>query len=329
MIVKEIKNPLNDDGATTVKLYTKLGTYEGLFRVFNKPEMFTWYKVQGNNNLPSPIVETTGQPSAKQIESLLKNGIMVKYFPDSKFPYYIDHVKASISFQLDRAYPIISLPDYSESNVKFDDKIDVIRKLKAEHQNNEKCQMMPYIRSDHKTMNFQKRLGSILNKGYNMLGIDIHGNNTKNLAFLKEVLNKWETDVWVHASNVPKKFDNVSKASYPHILSYYHIHSYANRIGTFYRGDGKSEDVEHFDSQSLGIIPYKDLSFTFGTSCNCKYHRDSKYYTDDRDEMFVKSRIHDMVDGQTELQRATISIKEQNFERYLKSKKCANTALFS
>jgi hypothetical protein len=45
--------------------------------------------------------------------------------------------------------------------------------------------------------------------------------------------------------------------------------------------------------------------------------------------MFIKSRIHDMVDGQTELRRATISIKEENFERYLKSKKCAKTALFS
>jgi len=329
MLINEIKNPLNDNGATTVKLYTKLGTYEGLFRAFNKAELTTWNNVHGDNNIPSPIVELTGQPSGKYVESLLKNGIMVKYYPNSTYPYYIDYVKADINFQLDKAFPIISLPDYNESNAKFTNKLDIIHNLKAEHENNEKCQLMPYIRSDLKKNKFEKRLGSILNRGYRMIGIDIHGSNTENLAYLKEVLNRWETDIWAHASNVPKKFDNISKASYSHILSYYFIHSYTIKIGRFYKGSGTADDIEHFDSQQLGIIPYKDLPFTFGKSCSCKFHRDSNYYTEDRDEMFVQSRIHDMVDGQTELQRSTIPMKEGNFERYLKLKKCAKTALFS
>lgn len=329
MLIEDIKNPFNDNGASTVKLKTKIGTFEGLFRTFNKSEISTWKNVHNDINLPSPIVELTSRPSANTVQSFLENGIIVKYYPDSKFPYYIDHAKADINFQLDNGWPIISLPDYNESNANFEEKLNIISNMKQEHENNENCHLMPYIRSDHNLKNFEKRLAAILNKGYKMIGIDIHGSNTKNLAYMKEILNRWNTDLWVHASNVPKKFDNVSRASYPHLLSYYFIHSYSIKIGRFYRGSVKADDVENFDSQQLGFIPYKDIPFTFGASCNCKFHRESKYYTDDPDKMFVKSRIHEMVDGQTELQRATISIKEENFERYLKSKKCANIALFS
>jgi hypothetical protein len=328
MFIKDIRNPYDDDGVTTVRLDTAVGTAEGLMRASTSSEIFTWRKVCKNLNLPSPLVELTSKPSGKLVQDLLEKGIIVKYYPDVFFPYYVDFVKATMNFQLDKAYPIISLPDFKESTTQFRDKLDVARKIKSEHPNKEKCELMPYIRTDYNKKHFEKRLAAILNRPFKMIGIDIHGYNTENLAYLKEVLSRWETDLWVHASNLPKKVDKFTKASFPHILTYYHIHSYALRKGRYYSTEN-AEDVEQFDSIQLGIIPWKDLPFTFGVNCRCPFHNHGEYFTDDINEMVNHAKIHDMVDGQDELQRATISIKEENFERYIRSKKCATAALFS
>jgi len=327
MFIKDIKNQYEDNGVTSIRFETIKGTIQGLFRAYIPTEIFAWKNFNNNVNLPSPIVELTGNPRGGLVQDFINKGIIVKYYPDIMTPYYVDHVKATLNFQLDKQFPIISLPDYNESTTEFRDKLDIASKVISNHKNKDNCQMMPYIRLDHEKKHFEKRLSAILNRNSKMLGIDIHGNNTTNLAYLKEVLKHCETDLWVHASNMPQKFDTISKASYPHILTYYRIHSYSLRKGKYYP-TLCSENTEHFDSLQLGIIPWKDLSFTFGADCGCPSHKLKPYLTDNVSDMYSRARIHNMHDGQTELQRAVISIKESNFDRYIKSKKCAKTAIF-
>ncbi|HVQ00395.1 MAG TPA: hypothetical protein VMT57_02660 [Candidatus Thermoplasmatota archaeon] len=328
MYIKEIKYQYEDNGVSSIKLETIKGTIQGLFRAYNLLEISTWSRVNKNLNLPSPIVELTGNPSDSLTLNLIKNGIIVKYFPDVIYPYYVDQMKAALKFQLDRQFPVMSLPDYGESITDFREKLDIAHKVIADHENRDACQLMPYIKSNHEIKNFEKRLSAILNRNYRMIGIDMHGNNTTNLAYLKEVLDKWETPIWTHSSGTPKKFDAVSRASFPHVLTFYHVHSYSLMKGHGYKIP-ISEDIEQFDSMQLGIIPWKELPFTFGIGCNCPSHRrGGTYLTDNAKEMFDKTRIHDMHEGQTELQRGNISIKESNFERYIKSKRCARMAIF-
>jgi len=327
MFVKEIKYQYEDNGVTSIKLETTFGKIQGLFRAFTPAEIFAWNQYNNNMKLPSPIVELSGDPRSSLIQKLINNGVIVKYYPDIMTPYYLDHVKATLNYQLDRQFPIISLPDYKESTTEFRNKLDIANKVISEHQNKDNCQMMPYIRLDHEKNQFENRLSAILNRNFKMLGIDVHGNNTINLSYLKEDLSKWETDIWVHGSNIPKKFDNLSKASYPHILTYYHVHTYALRKGRYYP-TLYSENIEHFDSLQLGVIPWKDLPFSFGVDCNCPAHRQKPYFTDNVNDMYTRARNHNMFDEQTELHRAIIPIKENTYERYIKSKRCAKMALF-
>jgi len=327
LFIKNIKYQFEDNGVTSIKFQTVKGTIQGLFRAYNPTEIFAWKEFNNNINLPSPLVELTGNPHSGLVKNFIDKGIIVKYYPDVMTPYYVDHVKATLNFQLDKQFPIISLPDYRESTTEFRDKLDVANKLISNHKNKDNCQMMPYIRLDHDKNHFEKRLSAILNRNFKMLGIDIHGNDTTNLAYLKEVLKHWETDLWIHASNMPQKFDAISKASYPHILTYYHVHSYSLRKGKYYP-NLCSENIEHFDSLQLGIIPWIELASTFGADCSCPSHKQKPYFTDIVKDMHSRARMHNMHDGQTELQRGVISIKESNYERYIKSKKCAKTAIF-
>ena len=91
----------------------------------------------------------------------------------------------------------------------------------------------------------------------------------------------------------------------------------------------KAGNTEHFDSQTLGIMPWVELPSTFGVDCICKYHsHGGHYYTDNVKHMLGRGRIHEMVNGQMELKRAETTIKEGIFFQYMKNKSCADTALF-
>lgn len=331
MFIKDIRNPFFDEGISTLKLQTPTRTIEGLFRAFNGPEIRTWKQHNNNDlNLPSSIVEFTGNPTKHDVERLTKKGVIIKYFPRPNMPFSLDFSKAVIKNQLDNGFQIIGVPDFNENFMEFRRKLDEIPDTVNDHPNGSLCSIMPYIRSNHETKIFEKRLFDILERGYNMIGIDIHGINKLNLEYMKEVLKKRDADYWIHASNIPKKYDSTSRAAYAHILTYLGVHTYTLREGrpTYFKGL-KSENTEHFDSQSLGIVPWTELPSTFGIDCTCKYHNHGgQYYTDDVKEIMGRSRIHEMVNGMIELKRAEITIREGIFEQYIKNKTCAVTALF-
>jgi len=331
MFIEDIKNPFEDNGVTTLRLKTPTKTIEGLFRAFNGPEIRTW-KTHHNNsmNLTSPIVEFTGTPVASDVERLKRQGVIVKYFPQINMPFSLDLSKAVIRNQLDYGFQVIGVPDYNENFMEFSRKLDDIPDVLEQHPNGNLCSVMPYIRSNHDPKIFEKRLFDILERGYNMIGIEIHGTDKINLEYQKEILKRRNSDFWVHASNTRRKFDNISRASHPHILTYLGIHTYTLKEAkpTFFKGL-KAENTEHFDSQSLGIIEWIDLPSIFGADCVCKYHsHGGHYYTDDSRELMSRARIHEMVNGPMELKRAETTIKEAMFDRYIRSKACAVKALF-
>jgi len=199
-----------------------------------------------------------------------------------------------------------------------------------DHPNGNLCSVMPYILSNHEPRIFEKRLFDILDRGYKMIGIDIHGNNKVNLEYMKEILRKRNSDYWIHGSNIPRKYDNTSRAAYPHILTYLGLHTYTLRESppTYVKGL-TAEYVEHFDSQTLGIIQWIDLPSTFGVDCICKYHNHGgHFYTDNIKDMMGRSRIHEMVNGPMELKRAETTIREGIFDQYIRNKACAVKALY-
>lgn len=331
MFIKEIKNPFDDDGVRTIRLQAPSRTVEGLFRVFNGPEIRTWKQHHNNElNLPSSIVEFTGSPPNYIVEKLIKKNIIVKYFPQINMAYNLDISNAVITSQLDNGFQIIGIPDYKESFTEFKRKLDSIPDVLNKHPKGDLCSVMPYIISNLEQRNFEKRLHTIIDREYKMIGIDIRGTNKINLEYMKEILKRGNTDFWIHASNVPRKHDTTSRASYSHVLTYLGIQTYTLKESRPAPSYGmKAEDTEHFDSQRLGIIPWINLTSFFGTDCICKYHNHGgHYYTDDARTLMQRSRIHEMVNGQMELKRAEVTIKEESFEEYIKNKVCASMALF-
>lgn len=331
MFIKEIINPFDDDGVSTVRLQTPTKTFEGIFRVFNGPEIRTWKRHHNNSlNLPGHMVEFTGDTPKRVIEQLKRKGIVVKYFPKPNMSFTLDLSEAVIRNQIDLGFQIIGVPDYNESFIEFREKLGVIPKILREHPNGNLVSVMPYIRSDLDSKPFEKRLYEILDRGYNMIGFQIRGYKTTNLAYAKQVLKKQPIDIWRHASDMKRKYDNISRASYPHILTYYGIHTSTLREGKptyFHRM--KPEETIHFDCTRLGILPWCEVSQFFGVDCSCKYHNyGGKYFTEDAKEMAERSRIHEMVNGQIELKRAETTIQEEIFEQYIKNKSCAATAIF-
>jgi hypothetical protein len=88
MFIEDIKNPFEDNGVSTLRLKTPTKTIEGLFRVFNGPEIRTWKAHHNNNlNLTSPIVEFTGSPVTSDVEKLKRQGFIVKYIRPFKYGF--------------------------------------------------------------------------------------------------------------------------------------------------------------------------------------------------------------------------------------------------
>lgn len=163
--------------------------------------------------------------------------------------------------------------------------------------------------------------------------------NWQNYSFITEFLQ--DKDMWVHASEVPRKWKSDNITSESHLLQKFGINSTALEIFSSFLKKGKISVFDRdphkqklFDQYSCGLLSLKDGIKRHGKDLNCSFvcckdKTRETFYTDYAEVELLPlfANVHEAFNSFYEMQESKQRIQQTDFKNYIKEKYYLNHAV--
>jgi len=319
-------------------------------RAFNQGEVDIFYEISNKNILPSNLIDINrlitqsimnqlNDDYTNQRKTIVNkknknsaNGLSL-FSPviDRNLEFDSTNLFTLLNLQLVSNLKVISIPDFHSKIGQFKE----IQKISNEHISDYpegEPYILPHLVSNSK--DFKDKLAHIIDIGHRAFSLDIWGYSTSlgNLNYLQDYIRKSGHNLWIHSCNLERYLQSTN-VSVPHVLTFFGVDTYSKRLfdirslwdadkGEFKEIKNEPESIRFFHEDSLGVIPKTQLPMEF---------------IDKLDKMGMfegggklqskKSKLYEMIEGQTEFETCTERIKKSEFREYASEKECLRNTI--
>ena len=314
-------------------------------RAFNQKEVDIFYELSNKNILPSQLVDVNRLITKSTMKQLNKDYINQRktivnktnnlsqkglslYSPviDKNLEYNDTNLFTLLNLQLVSNLKVICIPDFHSNIGQFKE----IQKISNKHISDYpegNPYILPHLISNSK--DFKEKLTHIIDMGHRafVLVLWSYSESLGNMNYLQNYVRKSGHNLWIHSCNLERYLQSTN-VSIPHVLTFFGVDTYSKRLfdirslwdekeGGFREIKNEPESIRYFHEDSLGVIPKTKLPIEFIDKLNQMgmFEGGGKLQS-------KKSKLYEMIAGQSEFETCTERIKKSEFREYASEKEC-------